>query len=84
VIKDLKEMYYSNIGKTILVVTHGGFLNYLLCTYTNNVPNSSSEFFIPENNSISIMEFKERYDEFKQKNFVDAYLVAYNLQLNEK
>ena len=74
-------MYAENLNKTILIVSHGTLLNYLMCNYTNNVPNATSEFFIPENNSISVIELKERWDDCKAKTFIDANLVAYNLHL---
>ena len=70
VVKTLKEKYEEFKGQTVLVVTHGAFLNDLICTYTNNVSNSKRDYYIVENNSITIMDFEHKKDGARE--FVDA------------
>ena len=38
--KDFKELYRENEGKTLLGVCHGGFLNTIACMFTNNLGKS--------------------------------------------
>lgn len=83
VIKEFKELYRSNKdeykGKTLLAVTHGAFLNTLACVFTNNIAMADQDFFIPENNSVTILDIEE----VKQgpKEFVDCKLTALNLKI---
>ena len=36
---------------------------------------------LPDNHSITIMDFKERRDEAKQKDYIDTNLLAFNVKL---
>ena len=82
-LKDFKEIYKDNIGKNLLVISHGSFLNDLICLFTNNIKNASSDFMIPSNNSLTVLEFQMKTDEVKNKEYVDASLVGYNLKLTD-
>lgn len=44
----------------------------MICMFTNNVGNAHLDFLIPDNNSLSVVEFKLKRDETKNKDFVDA------------
>lgn len=65
------------------MISHGGFLNDLICLFTNNIANANNDFMIPSNNSMSIVEFTMRRDEQKDKEYVDAALVGYNIKLTD-
>ena len=52
--------------------------------FTNNVANSELNLFIPDNNSITILDLILRHDDYKNKDFVDAQLVAFNLKLIDR
>ena len=62
-LKEFKEMFKANrealSGKTLVAIAHGTFLNNLACLFTNNVANAHLEFFIPENNSMTILDFAD-------------------------
>ncbi len=85
-VKDFKEIYRSNRekyeGKTFVAISHGSFLNTLACTFTNNVPQASLDFFIPENNSVTILDFADVKEGTKE--FVDCKLTAFNLKLKKQ
>ena len=66
--------------KTFVAIAHGYFLNTLACLFTNNLGNVSQQFFIPENNSITILEYADVKQD--KKEFVDCKLTAYNLKLH--
>lgn len=82
-IKDFKEMYRSDrekfAGKTFIAISHGSLLSTLACVFTNNLANASLECFIPENNSLSILDFADVKE--GQKDFVDCKLTGFNLKL---
>ncbi|TNV73685.1 hypothetical protein FGO68_gene6310 [Halteria grandinella] len=83
VIKEFKELYrdptQDNKNKTFLAVTHGAFLNTLACVFTNNIASADQDFFIPENNSVTILDIEEVQQNHKQ--FVDCKLTAFNLKI---
>lgn len=62
-LKDFKDMYKADreayAGKTFVAITHGTFLNYIVCYFTNNLGNAPLEFFLPENNSVTILDFSD-------------------------
>ena len=82
-LKDFKDFYRANKeqvhGKTFVSITHGSFLNTLGCMFTNNLGNAQADFFIPENNSVSILDFSEVKE--GQKEYVDCRLTAFNLKI---
>lgn len=76
-------MYRSDREKhgksTYLAVCHGNLQNVLACMFTNNLGNADLEFFIPENNSLTILDFADVKEGVKE--FVDCKLTAYNLKV---
>lgn len=62
-IREFKDYFRENRetvkGKTFIGITHGAFLNTLACVFTNNLDNASLDFFIPENNSVTILDFDD-------------------------
>ena len=61
-------------------MTHGTFLNTLACVFTNNIAQAPTAFFIPENSSVSILDFSDvKLDDGRE--FVDCKLTAFNLKL---
>ncbi len=83
IVKDFKEMYKSDRekygGKTFVAISHGSLLSTLACIFTNNLANVNLECFIPENNSLSILDFVEVKE--GQKDYIDCRLTAFNMKL---
>lgn len=48
---------------------------------TNNMSNVNLNHNIPANNSLTILEFHPNKDENKDKEYIDAKLVAFNVRL---
>jgi len=78
VLKVLKEMAPGNEGKTFMMVSHGGFLNNLCCLLTGQAEKAGNDPYIPENNSMTILEVPVGEESSRVK------MVAYNLKCGEK
>ncbi len=82
-LRDFKDFYRENRekvqGKTFVAITHGSFLSTMSCLFTNNIGVADLDFFIPENNSVTIIDFMDVKQE--QKEFVDCRLTGFNLKL---
>jgi broad specificity phosphatase PhoE len=81
-VKELKDIYRAapeNRKKVYFAITHGAFLSTLGCVFTNNIDIANEDFFIPENNSIAILDFEEVTQ--NHKTFVDCKLTAFNLKI---
>ena len=74
-------MHKVKPDKTILVVSHGAFLNSLACIFTNNLHHSEKNFFLPDNNSLTILDLSDELGGREDKGYVEARLVAYNLRI---
>ena len=57
VFRNFKDLHKGNKELVMLAVCHGTFINTMMCTFTNNLQIVKQEFFIPENNSLTIIDF---------------------------
>ena len=88
-LRELKDLYYveDNSSKTILAISHGSFLNNIMCTLTNNVSISKGDLFLPVNNSMAILDFQEvkkrgeNAGKEEKDTYVEVKLTAYNYQI---
>ena len=74
-------MHKKNPDQTILSVTHGYTLRYIMALVTNQLNLLPKNAIQACNNSISIVDFETKYNEKDKKEWIDIKMQSYNLQL---
>jgi len=66
----------------LVSIAHGSLLSIIACMLTNNMGNAEKDFFVPENNSLTVLDFflnkKEGTGPDSGKEYVDVKLTAFN------
>ena len=85
IMKEFKDLYHENIGKNLVAITHGAFLNAFVCTFTNNLGIAERNPFPPDNNSMCILDFFPNKHEIggEVREYIDVRISAYGLIIHK-
>lgn len=81
VVRDLKELHKAadEPDQTVLIISHGGFVRYLMCILTGQHGLLPEARFHAMNNSITIVDTETKKNIPAKTEYVEARLVSYNV-----
>ena len=83
VVRILKDKHRETPDSTILLISHCGFLEYLLMILTGQHQLLLSNDWSASNNSLTILDILSGVNDKTKQPFVEVNVIAYNLQLIE-
>lgn len=64
-IKEVKSIISKNLGKNICIVSHGGAIRTMLCTFYGKPLEYMKDIYWHDNTSVSIVDYDDEKDEFE-------------------